>query len=87
MLRDRINEIAKYFITSIMNLTPQPYEIFAMSSSNLIHKKKFQVTLEFDVYEDFNPYEIQWNKIFQIEGQEHLDVEIRDTTDLFDDTW
>ena len=56
MLRDRINEIAKYFINSIMNLTPQPYEI-------------------------------QWNKLFQIEGQEHLDVEIRDTTDLFDDTW
>ena len=64
----------------------RPYEIFAMSSnnSNLIHKKKFQVTLEFDVYEDFNPYEIQWNKLFLIEGQEHLDVEIRDITD---DTW
>ena len=72
-----------------MNLTPQPYEIFAMSSnsSNLIQKKKYQVTLEFDVYNDFNPYEIQWNKLFQIEGQEHLDVEIRDITDLFDDTW
>ena len=33
------------------------------------------------------PYEIQWNKLFQIEGQEKLDVEIRDITDLFDDTW
>ena len=87
MLRDRINEIAKYFITSIMNLTPQPYEIFAMSSSNLIHKKKFQVTLEFDVYEDFNPYEIQWNKLFQIEGQEHLDVDISDISDFDIDNW
>ena len=58
-----------------------------MSSSNLIHKKKFQVTLEFDVYEDFNPYEIQWSKLFQIEGQEHLDVDIRDISDFDIDNW
>ena len=30
------------------------------------------------MYEDFNPYEIQWNKLFQIEGQEKLDVNIKD---------
>ena len=65
----------------------RPYEIFAMSSPNYVTKRKYSVTLDFDVYEDFNPYEIQWNKLFQIEGQEKLDVEIRDTTDLFDDTW
>ena len=56
-------------------------------NSQIISKKRFQITLDFDVYEDFNPYEIQWNKLFQIEGQEHLDVEIRDITDLFEDTW
>ena len=62
----------------------RPYEIFAMSSNNssLISKKRFQVTLDFDVYEDFNPYEIQWNKLFQIEGQEQLDVDIRDISDF-----
>ena len=67
----------------------RPYEIFAMTSPNsqIVSKKRYQITLDFDVYNDFNPYEIQWNKLFQIEGQEHLDVEIRDTTDLFDDTW
>ena len=65
----------------------RPYEIFAMSSPNYVTKRKYSVTLDFDVYEDFNPYEIQWNKLFQIEGQENLDVEIRDITDLFDDTW
>ena len=55
-----------------------------MSSNNssLISKKRFQVTLDFDVYEDFNPYEIQWNKLFQIEGQEQLDVDIRDISDF-----
>ena len=49
-----------------------------MSSPQFITKKKYSVTLDFDVYEDFNPYEIQWNKLFQIEGQEKLDVNIRD---------
>jgi hypothetical protein len=56
----------------------RPYEIFAMSSPQFITKKKYSVTLDFDVYEDFNPYEIQWNKLFQIEGQENLEVNIKD---------
>ena len=49
-----------------------------MPSPQFITKKKYSVTLDFDVYEDFNPYEIQWNKLFQIEGQEKLDVNIKD---------
>jgi len=61
----------------IMNCN-RPYEIFAMSSPQFITKKKYSVTLDFDVYEDFNPYEIQWNKLFQIEGQENLEVNIKD---------
>jgi len=48
-----------------------------MSSPQFITKKKYSVTLDFDVYEDFNPYEIEWKKLFQIEGQEQLDVNIK----------
>ena len=48
-----------------------------MSSPQFITKKKYIVTLDFDVYEDFNPYEIEWKKLFQIEGQEQLDVNIK----------
>ena len=65
----------------IMNCN-RPYEIFAMSSPNYVTKRKYSVTLDFDVYEDFNPYEIQWKKLFQIEGQEQLDVDIRDISDF-----
>ena len=50
-------------------------------------KRKYSVTLDFDVYEDFNPYEIDWNKIFQIEGQEHLDVNIRNLDVESDINW
>tara|TARA_B100000927_G_scaffold31338_1_gene22890 strand:- start:290 stop:469 length:180 start_codon:yes stop_codon:yes gene_type:complete len=54
-----------------------------MSSSHpqYITKKRYSITLDFDVYEDFNPYEIQWKKLFQIEGQENLNVEIKDIDD------
>ena len=67
----------------------RPYEIFAMSSpnSNYVTKRKYSVTLDFDVYEDFNPYEIDWNKIFQIEGQEHLDVNIKNLDEETDINW
>ena len=70
----------------IMNCN-RPYEIFAMSSPQFVSKKKYSVTLDFDVYEDFNPYEINWNKLFQIEGQEHLDVNIKNLDVEQDINW
>ena len=33
------------------------------------------------------PYEIDWNKIFQIEGQEHLDVNIKNLDVEQDINW
>ena len=39
------------------------------------------------MYEDFNPYEIQWNKLFQIEGQEHLNVNIKNIDEDLDTNW
>ena len=75
-----------YPLSCIMNCN-RPYEIFAMSSPNYVTKRKYSVTLDFDVYEDFNPYEIDWNKIFQIEGQEHLDVNIRNLDVESDINW
>ena len=65
----------------------RPYEIFAMSSPQFVSKRKFSITLDFDVYEDFNPYEIDWIKIFQIEGQEHLDVNIKNIDEDLDTNW
>ena len=70
----------------IMNCN-RPYEIFAMSSPQFIAKRKFSITLDFDVYEDFNPYEINWQKLFQIEGQEHLDVDIKNLDEDKDINW
>lgn len=41
-------------------------------------RQKYRVTLEFDVFDDFDPYNINWQKLFDIEGQESLDVHIED---------
>ena len=77
------NKIDIYSKYCIMNCN-RPYEIFAMSSPQFITKKKYSVTLDFDVYEDFNPYEIDWKKIFQIEGQENLEVNIENIDDTIE---
>ena len=41
-----------------------------------LQKTKYRVTLDFDVFEDFDPYNINFNKLFEIEGEEKLDVYI-----------
>ena len=41
-----------------------------------VSRQKFRVTLDFDVYVDFDPYNINWKKLFEIEGNENLDVNI-----------
>ena len=52
-----------------------------------LSKRKFSITLDFDVYEYFNPYEINWKKLFQIEGQEHLNVNIKNIDEDLDTNW
>ena len=41
-----------------------------MYAQTIPQKSKFRVTLEFDVFDDFDPYNINWDKLFDIEGQE-----------------
>ncbi len=46
-----------------------------------LSRQRFRVTLDFDVYEDFNPHNVNWNKVFEIEGDERLDVQIEKEDD------
>ena len=71
----------------IMNCNRPLRDFCHVIETNYVTKRKYSVTLDFDVYEDFNPYEIDWNKIFQIEGQEHLDVNIRNLDVESDINW
>ncbi len=41
-------------------------------------KTKYRITLELDVLDDFNPRQIDWRKVLQIEENENLDCYIED---------
>ena len=55
-------------------------------SLSVTSKKQFRVILDFDVYEDFEPNNINWKKVFEIEGSEDLNVQIEDYTES-DEIW
>ena len=41
-------------------------------------KRKYRITLELDVLDDFNPRQIDWRKVLQIEENESIDCYIED---------
>ena len=48
-----------------------------MTVSNIYgQKSKYRITLELDVLDDFNPRQIDWRKVLQIEENEDLDCYI-----------
>ena len=50
-----------------------------MTVSNIYgQKSKYRITLELDVLDDFNPRQIDWRKVLQIEENESVDCYIED---------
>ena len=46
-------------------------------SSTIYHqtrKSKYRITLEIEAMNDFNPRDIDWNKLFGLEGSEYCDA-------------
>tara|TARA_B100001250_G_scaffold114998_1_gene97419 strand:- start:1098 stop:1271 length:174 start_codon:yes stop_codon:yes gene_type:complete len=44
-----------------------------MTVSNIYgQKSKYRITLELDVFGDFNPRQINWNKVFELEEDESV---------------
>jgi hypothetical protein len=41
-------------------------------------KKRIRVTLDLEVYDDFHPHQINWSKVFQLEGDETVNVYVED---------
>ena len=41
-------------------------------------KSKYRITLELDVLDDFNPRQIDWRKVLQIEENESVNCYIED---------
>jgi hypothetical protein len=42
------------------------------SSYTLAQKTHYRITLELDVLDDFNPHQIDWNKVLKLEPNERI---------------
>ena len=59
---------------------PQPSNL--MSVSNYYgQKSKYRITLELDVLDDFNPRDISWEKVFNLQDNEKVESIIEDLQD------
>ena len=45
-----------------------------MPSFTLAQKQRYRITLDLDVLGDFNPHEIDWAKLLDIQGGESVDT-------------
>jgi hypothetical protein len=45
---------------------------------NQARQSKYRITLEVDALSDFNPADIDWNKLFGLDGSEHCEAYIED---------
>ena len=43
-----------------------------------VSKSKYRITLELDVMSDFNPHNINWDELFDLEGSEQCDAYVED---------
>jgi hypothetical protein len=41
-------------------------------------KSKYRITLDLEVMGDFNPHNINWDDIFDLEGSEHCEAYVED---------
>ena len=41
-------------------------------------KSKYRITLEIEAMNDFDPHNIQWDRLFRLEGSERCDAYVED---------
>ncbi|MGA1048827.1 MAG: hypothetical protein ACO3UU_12535 [Minisyncoccia bacterium] len=44
----------------------------------LAQKNKYRITLEVNAMSDFNPHQIDWNKLFELEDNESVESYVED---------
>ena len=52
---------------------------------NQQQKTKYRITLELDVLDDFNPRDINWSKVFELQDNETVESVIEDLSNP--DSW
>ena len=41
-------------------------------------KVRYRITLEMETFADFDPHNINWNKLFELEGSENCEAYVED---------
>ena len=50
--------------------------------TSFAHKKSITITLDLEVYDDFNYNDIDFDSLLELEGDEKLEVSITDYSDI-----
>ena len=50
-------------------------------------KSKYRITLEIEALDDFNPHQINWEKLFQLDGNESVECYIENLSSKYDHLW
>ena len=50
-------------------------------------KQQIRVTLDFEVFEDFDVHQIDFQKVFDIQGGENLTVTVEDVSENVEELW
>tara|TARA_B100000035_G_scaffold309416_1_gene315574 strand:+ start:1194 stop:1364 length:171 start_codon:yes stop_codon:yes gene_type:complete len=56
-----------------------------MSFTAFPSKCKYRITLEMEVMDDFNPHQVDWEKMLDIQGSESVEAYVEDLSSP--DTW
>ena len=64
----------------MVEFTRRVYSFFRLMATSSLkqQKNKYRITLELDVNEDFNPHQINWNKLFELEHNENVKSYVED---------
>ena len=65
-------------INPVLSTPPMP-----VSAHQTAQKQRVRVTLEFDVYEDFDARNIDYDKMFDLQGDENVEVYVEDSKDVW----
>ena len=49
-----------------------------MSLTSYAQKQKFRITLEIEVYDDFDAHQIDWEKVLDVQGNESIKAYVED---------
>jgi len=58
------------------------FHLHRLMNTSYSHKKTISITLDLQVYDDFNYSQIDFSSLLELEGSEHVEVSITDYSNV-----